>query len=118
MADHVQVTKKDLVVTTLKGSGPGGQHRNKTETGVRIEHPASGAVGEATDSKSQHRNKGEALRRMTETPAFKSWVRAQMSRPADYLVETQIKSPDGKLWWVPADPTLAVTDAEHRQRRR
>ena len=33
----------------LRRSGPGGQNRNKVETGVRYYHEASGLVGEATE---------------------------------------------------------------------
>lgn len=110
--DRITVTKNDLRVTTLRGSGPGGQHRNKTETGVRIEHPASGAVAEATDSKSQHQNKVAALHRLVKTPEFKAWSRMMLARPSDYLVETRIESPDKKLWWVPAPPDLQVTEAD------
>ena len=44
------VTKNDFEERAIRGSGPGGQHRNKTSTGIRLKHRASGAVGEATDS--------------------------------------------------------------------
>jgi protein subunit release factor B len=71
----VSVTKKDFKIQTLKGSGPGGQHRNKTETGVRITHPESGAIGLATDSKSQSANKKAAFQRLVATPVFQLWIK-------------------------------------------
>lgn len=43
----------------FKGSGPGGQHRNKVCTGVKCIHLPTGVKEERT-SKSQHRNKKEA----------------------------------------------------------
>ncbi len=68
------VTEKDFTVQTLKGSGPGGQNRNKRETAVRIIHVASGAVVEASDSRDQLTNKRNAIRRLAESPRFKLWV--------------------------------------------
>ena len=106
------VTRKDLIITTFKGSRPGGQHRNKTETAVRIEHPASGAVSQASEFKSQLQNKKAALRRLTQTKEFQVWHKIEaarrigetikvldwvekMVRPGLYKVEKQV---DGK--WV------------------
>lgn len=51
-------------VETYRASGPGGQKRNKTSSAVRISHPASGLSVVATESRSQHRNKSAALRRL------------------------------------------------------
>lgn len=68
------ITKKDLDIQTFRGSGPGGQHRNKTDSAVRITHRASGAVGESQTDKSQHRNKRLALKRLTESNKFKIWL--------------------------------------------
>lgn len=51
------VTKKDLIVETFRGSGKGGQHRNKNDTVVRITHPESRAVGKSEDERSQLQNK-------------------------------------------------------------
>ena len=44
-------------------SGPGGQHRNKTESGVRLTHPATELSVTATERRSQHQNRGVALER-------------------------------------------------------
>ncbi len=46
--------------------GPGGQHRNKSATGVRLAHPATGAVATATERRSQARNRSAALQRLRE----------------------------------------------------
>ena len=71
------VTRKDLVVEYFRGSGAGGQKRNKTSSACRIKHPASGAVGEAQEERMQHVNKEVALRRMVDSRRFRMWVRAQ-----------------------------------------
>src|SRR5215469_2411270 len=51
-------------VDTYRASGPGGQKRNKTSSAVRIRHPPSGLIVIAEESRSQHENRGRALRRM------------------------------------------------------
>lgn len=53
-------------VSFVRGSGPGGQHRNKVETGVRLVHPPSGIVIVATDDRSQTRNRENAFERLVE----------------------------------------------------
>jgi peptide chain release factor 1 len=75
-----RLTAKDFEVQHIRGSGAGGQHRNKVHTGVRIKHPASGAVGTATDSKSQHTNKKAAFRRLVDSDKFKAWHRIEVAR--------------------------------------
>jgi len=67
------VTKKDLKVQTFKSGGPGGQHQNKTDSGVRIIHPESGGVGESREERSQYQNKKIALKRLVKHPKFKIW---------------------------------------------
>lgn len=51
-------------VETLKGSGPGGQHRNKTESAVRLKHRETGIVAQASERRSQGQNLAVALERL------------------------------------------------------
>jgi protein subunit release factor B len=67
------VTKADFDIQTFASGGPGGQHQNKTQSGVRIVHRDSGAVGESRESRSQHQNKEAAFLRLVETSKFKAW---------------------------------------------
>ncbi len=48
----------------FKASGPGGQHRNKRETAVRIHHRPSGVTVAAVERRSQAMNREEAFRRL------------------------------------------------------
>ena len=67
-----------MKIETFQGSGPGGQHINHSNTAVRITHPASGAVGVARDSRSQHQNMRAALTRMKDHQKFRIWVNRQL----------------------------------------
>lgn len=48
----------------FRASGPGGQHRNKTDSAVRLTVPGGGVTALCTDHRSQHRNRAEALKRL------------------------------------------------------
>ena len=62
---------KDLRIDYFRGSGPGGQHRNTSETGVRIIHLPTGMVVTATESRSRHQNLQKAILRLEEKLAAK-----------------------------------------------
>jgi protein subunit release factor A len=51
-------------VETFRASGPGGQHRNRRESGVRLRHRPTGIVVTATERRSQHQNRAVALDRL------------------------------------------------------
>lgn len=67
------VTKKDFVIEPYKGSGKGGQHRNKTMSCCRIKHPDSGAVAQACEERDFHRNRKVAFRRLVNSKKFQTW---------------------------------------------
>jgi protein subunit release factor B len=56
--------ERDCDLEFFIASGPGGQHRNKVETGVRLTHRPSGIVVTATERRSQHANREAAYERM------------------------------------------------------
>ncbi len=51
-------------VDVYKSSGPGGQHRNKVSSAVRLRHRPTGVRAQGEESRSQHENKARALRRL------------------------------------------------------
>lgn len=59
-----EVLLRDCDVQTLRHSGPGGQHRNKTETGVRLIHRPTGITVTAFEERSQLRNREAAVQRL------------------------------------------------------
>jgi len=57
----ININESDLHITTFIGSGPGGQHRNKTDSAVRILHKPSGVVAICQSGRPQHINKMAAM---------------------------------------------------------
>jgi hypothetical protein len=53
-----------------RASGPGGQHRNKTESAIRLVHQPTGITVTATERRSQHENRANALQRLREAIAI------------------------------------------------
>jgi len=58
--------ERDSDVTFFVAGGPGGQHRNKVATGVRLHHRPSGVVVSATERRSQSANREMAYARLAE----------------------------------------------------
>ncbi|MBP1751611.1 MAG: Class peptide chain release factor [Geobacteraceae bacterium] len=59
-----KIFEKDLKIEFFKSSGPGGQHKNVTESGVRIRHIPTGIVVHASESRSQAQNRVTAMKRL------------------------------------------------------
>lgn len=55
---------RECEIETFVASGPGGQHRNKTESGVRLSHAATELSVTATERRSQAQNREVALARL------------------------------------------------------
>lgn len=56
-ATEVKLLERDLTFKATRGSGPGGQHRNKTASAIQLTHKPTGIMVRAESEKSQHRNK-------------------------------------------------------------
>ena len=58
------MNRDDVDVIFVKAGGPGGQHRNKSETGVRLVHRPTGIVVTATERRERTRNLALAWERL------------------------------------------------------
>ncbi|CAM8982655.1 unnamed protein product [Rhodiola kirilowii] len=88
-------------IDTFKSSGPGGQHRNKRETAVRIKHRPTGIVAQAAEDRSQHMNRESAIARLRTLLALK--VRKNVD------LESYVP-PRELLQILPAKSTIRVED--------
>jgi len=72
--DYVALDDQTLLgqceIHTVRGTGPGGQKRNKTESAVRMLHRPTGLLAQSDATRSQHKNRELALRRLRQRLAL------------------------------------------------
>lgn len=82
-------SKGDFTVQPFKGSGKGGQKRNKTMSACRVIHPASGAVSECQEERSFDQNRKKAFRRLLEKPEFVNWHKLECAKRMGLLANIE-----------------------------
>ena len=101
---------RDCRVDLARGSGPGGQKRNKTSNAVRLTHEPTGVVATAREDRSLRVNKLRALRRLRLKIA--AGLREELdplnSAPPAWLGEYVV---DGRLAINPSNPRHAAAGA-------
>lgn len=70
----------DCELQTFTVRGPGGGGKDTSNTGVRIIHAPSGAVGEAREERRQSSNKVKAFRRMAESKKMQTWLKMESAK--------------------------------------
>jgi protein subunit release factor A len=86
------LTKKDFEIQTFRSGGKGGQNQNKVESGVRIIHKESGAIGESREHRNQLQNRKAAFERLVKSKEFQLWhkLKASMIMKGIYDIEKEL----------------------------
>lgn len=79
------MTIDDCRVQTFRAGGKGGQNQNKRDTGVRVIHDPSGAVGVSRSERGQLGNKRLAFSRMAQSERFQNWARLEAASVGDRI---------------------------------
>jgi peptide chain release factor 2 len=102
---EINVDKSDVRVDTLRGQGAGGQHRNKTESAVRLTHIPSGITAFCQSDRSQHRNKENAWKVLMSR--LYEHAKSFLEKPEEEKVENAFGSQIRTYWF---HPTQKVKD--------
>lgn len=115
------VTASDCEWSYTRGTGAGGQKRNKTSSAVHCTHRPSGAHGYAEDTRNQAKNREIAFSRMAETHKFKEWHRLEILRRSGQMaqidrnveremskIKVEIKDDGGR--WIEIDKNSQLPD--------
>lgn len=100
----------EVEITTYKASGPGGQHKNKTETAVRLRHLPTGVTVTAREHRSQFKNRELAWERLLEK------LRARARKPKPRIPTKQPRAAKERRLQFKA--TQAAKKSERAQTRR
>lgn len=80
------VTKKDFDMQTFSVGGHGGGGKDTSNSGVRLIHWDSGAVGEGRDHRTNTQNRKDAFKRLIASEKFKKWHRIECARRMGELI--------------------------------
>ncbi len=84
------VRKEDFEISYYRGSGPGGQHRNKTDSACRMKHTPTGTTTQSEEHKKQGQNKKAAFKRMTDilVPLMRAAAQPDIPPPSNERIRS------------------------------
>jgi peptide chain release factor len=89
--EETRFDPKDVRWETMRASGPGGQHVNRTESAVRVTHLPTGIQAMAAEERSQHRNRKLALARLAKRIADRGEEQHSEAREMRWRVHQELE---------------------------
>lgn len=117
------VTAADCEWKTTRGSGNGGQKKNKTNSAVHCIHRPSGAHGYSEAHREQRRNRQIAFEQMARSKEFQDWSHMEFNRQTGIqaaiedkvnreLRKIRVDAKDDNGRWVSVDKDAVLSDEE------
>jgi peptide chain release factor 2 len=82
ISNNVSIAIEDIEISAIRAQGAGGQNVNKVETGVRVRHLPTGLTVENTETRSQLKNRENALR-ILRSHLYEMELRKRMEKQAE-----------------------------------